>query len=53
MLVTIPERLSYVRILTTKDNIDKLLNELQDLGAVHTERIAELPEEDKRKIMVN
>ncbi len=52
MLVTIPERLSYVRILTTKDNIDKLLNELQDLGAVHTERIAELPEEDKRKIMI-
>ncbi len=51
MLVTVPERLAYVRILTPKDYADKLLSELQELGAVHTERVAKLPEEDKKKIM--
>jgi len=49
--VTVPERLAYVRILTPKDYADRLLSELQELGAVHTERIARLPEEDRKKIM--
>jgi len=51
MLVTVPERLTYVRILTTKDLVDELLNKLQDLGAVHTEHVAKLPEEDRKRVM--
>ncbi|HDN76156.1 MAG TPA: hypothetical protein ENG05_03405, partial [Acidilobales archaeon] len=51
MIVSIPERMLYVRILVPKDIVDSALNILQELGAIHVEVIGKIPEEDKRKLL--
>ncbi len=50
MVVTIPERLSYIRIVTTKDLSSKVVTELHRLGAIHIEKVGKVREEDIRKI---
>ena len=50
MLITTPERLAYVRVLTIKDSANALLNELQSLGVIHPERVAKIPEEDRVRL---
>ncbi|OYT47331.1 MAG: hypothetical protein B6U85_05475, partial [Desulfurococcales archaeon ex4484_42] len=51
MILTIPERLAYVRILVPKDLIDKAINKLQELNTMHVEVVGKIPEEDRRRIL--
>jgi len=51
LILTIPERLAYVRILVPKDLIDKAINKLQELNTIHVEVVGKIPEEDRRKIL--
>ncbi len=50
MVVSIPERLSYVRIITTKDLSEKVVTELHNLGAIHVEKIGKLSRGDIERI---
>lgn len=50
LIVSTPEKLSYIRLLVPKDLSSKTLNVLQDLGIMHVETSGELSEEDKEKL---
>lgn len=50
LIVSTPEKLSYIRLLVPKDVSSKTLNVLQDLGIMHVETSGELSEEDKEKL---
>lgn len=49
-LITVPERLKYLRIITLKDYSHDLLSVLQELGLIHIEELKKIPEEDLRKL---
>ncbi len=50
LIVSVPERLYYVRLLVPKDLSSKTTNTLQSLGVMHVETSGELSEEDKEKL---
>ncbi|MEM1881416.1 MAG: V-type ATPase 116kDa subunit family protein [Sulfolobales archaeon] len=45
-LISYPERLKYVRIITLRDYADDLTSILHELGVIHLEELKNLPEED-------
>lgn len=50
MIISFPEKLVYVRVLTTKDLRDKAISALQEAGIMHLEPIGDIPEEDKEAL---
>ncbi|MEO3993297.1 MAG: V-type ATPase 116kDa subunit family protein [Desulfurococcaceae archaeon TW002] len=50
LIVSVPERLYYIRLLIPKDLSNKVTNLLQSLGVMHVETSGELSEEDKEKL---
>lgn len=49
-LLTLPERLRYVRIVSIKDYSDRLITKLQELGLIHIEELKKVPEEELRRL---
>ncbi len=50
MIISFPEKLVYVRILTAKDLSDKAITALQEAGIMHLEPVGDIPEEDKEEL---
>ncbi|HDJ51180.1 MAG TPA: hypothetical protein ENF25_03155, partial [Thermoprotei archaeon] len=50
MIVSFPERFTYVRILTTRDLREKVIATLQELGIMEVEPIGKIPEEDVKAL---
>jgi len=48
--LSLPERLTYVRVLVLKDERDKALSILQKEGLIHLEPLGEIKEEDRRAL---
>lgn len=49
-ILTMPERLKYVRVISIKDYSDKLTLRLQELGLIHVEELKKVPEEELQRL---
>lgn len=50
LIVSTPEKLTYVRLLVPKDLVSKAITTLQKMEAIHVENIGELSEEDRKAL---
>ncbi len=50
LIVSTPEKLTYVRLLIPKDLVSKAITTLQRMEAIHVEKVGKLSEEDRRAL---
>ncbi|MCD6324384.1 MAG: hypothetical protein J7L55_04680 [Desulfurococcales archaeon] len=50
LILSVPESMSYVRILLKKDEVSKAMSALQKAGILHVEPVGKLPEEDREAL---